>query len=107
MKHTPYPFWLRWLHARFAEWLEQYEQARAWSARRCPCCGTPVSSDEARYCAMCGQRLLVESYRITDSLPAARAHSGDLLRRYRDGQGHQAGASTTEHRAYVHIPEKR
>jgi hypothetical protein len=53
---------------------------------------------------MCGQCLLVEA-RVTDSLPIARLHSGELLRAYRDREGHRAGVSTTEHRAYVRTPE--
>ena len=99
-----HPFWLRWLYSIFSAWYDEHEQARAWSTRRCPCCGTPVSSDAARYCAMCGQCLLVEA-RVTDSLPIARLHSGELLRAYRDREGHRAGVSTTEHRAYVRTPE--
>lgn len=106
MKQRTPPFWLRWLHARFAEWLEQYEQARAWSARHCPCCAAPVSSDDARYCAMCGQCLLVEA-RVTDALPVARTWSGDLGRMRRDADGHIPGPETMKHRAYVRAPRLR
>lgn len=34
------------------------QHGQAWTKKRCPICGTPAASPEARYCAQCGMSLV-------------------------------------------------